>query len=131
MRSTSREALKLTASTYSFHVSQSKSVKISIGLWNNTAAKTKARANEVSFGADRAPLSGEKAQWKIIRNYRCHVETNYNLKMKRLCFKLYQDCVLSFIKNRNCIGSFSKTAPVRLRNSTGSSLKGRIAFYYG
>ena len=23
--------------------------------------------------------------------------------MKGLCFKLYQDCVLRFIKNRNCV----------------------------
>ena len=60
--------------------------KLPLSCWNKLQFKNEkiTPANEVSFGADRAPLSGEKPQWKIIRNYRCHVETNYNLKMKRL-----------------------------------------------
>ena len=66
--------------------------KLPLSCWNKLQFKNEkiTRANEVSFGANGAPLSGEKAQWRIIRNFRCHVETNYNLKMK--------DCVLNYIK---------------------------------
>ena len=32
------------------------------------------------FGANRAPLSGAKAQWKIIINYHCHIEKNSDVK---------------------------------------------------
>ena len=78
-----------------------------LSCWNKLQFKNEkiTPANEVSFGANGAPLFGEKAHLKIIRNFHCHIETNYNLKMKRLRFKLHLDCVLSFIKNRTCIDS--------------------------